>query len=192
LARNLGDGIGRGSLAELAQVPKEGDRPMTESNGSSLTYQTKCRMKKADGTPCNFTLVDHALNVAIVGQPDARIQKFIGELMKHSAKKHPEGFQLAQMLQMFFFGWLIMGQFESPDPALQQTMKKFENDLRRKVTPEPVTDNEIESALAAMELTMDDPHREPFKHALEHLRDYYEGKIPQQTLDSVKPLIVTP
>jgi hypothetical protein len=43
-----------------------------------------------------------------------------------------------------------------------------------------------------MQLTMDDPHREPFQKALRHLRDYYEGKVPQQAVDSVKSLIVAP
>jgi len=165
---------------------------MSESNGSALTYITKCRMKKGDGTPCDFELKDHALNVQIIGQPDARIQRFLGELMKHSQKKHAESFALASMLMQFFFGYLVMGQFESPDPALRSTMKRFEDQLRRYVTPHAVTDDEIEGALGQMQLTMDDPHREPFKKALQHLRDYYEGKIPQETLDSVKSLLVTP
>jgi hypothetical protein len=165
---------------------------MSESNGSALTYITKCRMKKGDGTPCGFSLTDTPLNVQIVGQPDARIQRFLGELIKHSSKKHPEAFQLAQMIMQFFFGYLVMGQFESPDPALRDTMKHFEDQLRRKLTPHAVTDDEIEGALGGMQLTMEDPHRAPFKKALQHLRDYYEGKIPQETLDSVKSLIQTP
>ncbi len=168
---------------------------MSDTNGSAssaLTYITKCRMQKGDGTPCNFTLTDSPLNVAIVGQPDARIQRFIQELMKHAQKKHPEGFQLASMLMQFYFGWLIMGQYECPDPAIQTTLKNFSDQLRRHVTPHAVTDDEIEGALGAMQLTMDDPHREPFRKALQHLRDYYEGKIPQAALDAEKSLIQTP
>jgi hypothetical protein len=71
-------------------------------------------------------------------------------------------------------------------------MSRFTEQLRRHVTPHAVTDDEIEGALAALELTMDDPHREPFRKALTHLRDYYEGNIPQQVLDSAKSLLVTP
>ena len=162
------------------------------SASSPLTYITKCRMKKADGTDCNFEIKDHPLNVAIVGQPDARIQNFIGQLMKHAQKKHPEAFQLASMLMQFYFGWLILGQYETPDPGLQETTRKFTDQLRRHVTPHAVTDDEIVSAIAAMQLTMEDPHREPFIKALKHLRDYYEGKIPQQTIESAKSLIQTP
>jgi|SRR5208282_2603862 len=164
----------------------------SSGNGTNLTYITKCRMKKQDGTPCGFQLTDAPLNVAIVGQPDARVQRFMEELMKHSAKKHPEAFQLAQMLMQFFFGFLIMDQFESPDPALKQTMARFIEQLRRRVTPHTVTDAEIEGALAAMQLTMEDPHREPFRKALTHLRDYYEGKIPPQAIEDAQSRLVKP
>ena len=164
----------------------------SENGNSALKYLTKCHMKKEDGTPCAFNITDSPLNVDIVGQPDAKVQRFIAELMKHSQKKHPESFQLAQMLMSFFFAWLIMGQFETQDPALLATLDKFRGQLRRHVTPYAVTDADIEGALGAMQLTMGDPHREPFQKALRHLRDYYEGKVPQQTIDSVKSLIVAP
>ena len=157
-----------------------------------LTYQTKCRMPKGDGTPCGYVVTDSPLNVAIVGQPDARVQRFIEALMKHVAKKHPQAFALAQMRGNFFFGYLITGIFESPDPAIAQMRKHFEEQLRRDIIPHAVTDDEIEGALGAIGLTMQNPDREKIKGALQHLRDYYEGKIPQQTLDSARSLVVTP
>ena len=157
-----------------------------------LTYQTKCRMPKEDGTPCTFTLTDSPLNVAIVGQPDARVQRFIEELMKHVAKKHKQAFALAQMRGQFFFGYLVMGIFESPDPAIVEMRKKFEDQLLRDIRPHAVTDDEIEGALGAIGLTMENLDREKIKRALQHLRDYYEGKIPQQTIEDAKTLIVSP
>lgn len=157
-----------------------------------LSYQTKCRMPKEDGTPCNFTLTDSPLNVAIVGQPDAQVQRFIEELMKHAAKKHKQAFTLAQMRGNFFFGYLITGIFESPDPAIGEMRKHIEAQLLRDIRPHAVTDDEIEGALGAIGLTMENPDREKIKSALQHLRDYYEGNIPQQTLDSARSLVVTP
>lgn len=149
---------------------------MNEQNGSGLKYTTKCKLPvDMNGTPCGFPIIDHPLNVTIVGQPDARIQNFIGALMKHVQKKHPEAFQLAQLNGQFFFGYLIMSAFDSPDPALQQTRSKFEATIRRMITPHPVTNEEIEAATAAMRLSMDDPQRPTVISALQHLRDYYEG-----------------
>lgn len=157
-----------------------------------LTYPTKCRMPKEDGTPCGFTVTDAPLNVAIVGQPDARVQRFIETLMKHVSKKHEYAFKLAMDHGQFLFAYLIIGVFESPDPAIAEMKKKFEAQLLRNIVPHAVTDDEIEGALGAIGLTMDNPDREKIKNAMQHLRDYYEGKIPQQSLDSARSLVVTP
>jgi hypothetical protein len=166
---------------------------MNEQNGSGLKFTTTCKLPiDAKGTPCGFPITDHPLNVAIIGQPDARIQNFIGALMKHVSKKHPEAFQLAQLNGQFFFGYLIMSAFDSPDPALEESRKKFEATMRRMITPHPVNDDEIEAATAVMGLTMDDPHRRPFISALQHLRDYYEGKTPQLPADSPAKTLILP
>ena len=143
---------------------------------SILSYPTKCRLLDKDGKPCKFTLVDSPLSVEIIGQPDARVQRYISELMKHAAKKHPEASQLAMLHGQFFMAYLTLGNYEASDPAILQTRKKFEDQLRRYATPHAVTDDEIESALGAMQFTLEDPQREKVKFALQHLRDYYEGK----------------
>lgn len=162
---------------------------MNDQNGSGLKYTTKCKIPiDAKGTPCGFPIIDHPLNVAIVGQPDARIQNFIGALMKHVQKKHPEVFQLAQATGQHFFGYLVMSAFDSPDPALQQSRQLFENAMRRMITPRPVADADIEEAAARIGLTMDDPTRAKVIYAMQHLRDYYEGKIFNQ-VEAEKPLI---
>lgn len=157
-----------------------------------LKYPTKCRMMKGDGTPCNFTIIDAPLNVQIIGQPDARIQRFIQGLMEHAAKKHKEAFALAQMRGQFVFAYLIAGLFESRDPAIASTRKQIEDQLRRDIIPHAVTDDEIEGALGAIGLTMEDPNRSKIRGALQHLRDYYEGKIPQQSIENEKSLVTAP
>lgn len=165
---------------------------MSASGNGTLTHATKCRLMKADGTPCGFTVTDHPMNVEIIGQPDARAQRFIEALMKHTAKKHPEAFQLAQMHGQFFFAYLTLGLFECPDPALMNTRAKFEQQLRRYVTPHAVTDDEIESALGALKFTMEDPKRDAVKFALRHLRNYYEGTPSNPPSKSSDSLLITP
>jgi hypothetical protein len=165
---------------------------MSEGNGNGISRITKCRMKKENGAPCHFYVTADPLNVEIIGQPGEREQKFFQALMEHAAAKHKKAFALAQTLSPFFFAYLVVDMFETQDPALLKTRKEFEQRMRRFATPSPVTDDDIEGALGAMQLTMDDPHREPFRKALQHIRDYYEGTIPQQTIDSVKSLIIAP
>jgi len=165
---------------------------MSEGNGSGLSRITKCRMKKDNGSPCNFYVTADPLNVEIVGQPGEREQKFFGALMEHAQKKHKEAFAVAQTLAPFFFAYLVIDMFDTADPSLVKTKKEWEGRMRRFATPSPVTDDDIEGALGMMQLTMDDPHRETFRKALRHIRDYYEGVIPQQAVDSVKSLIVAP
>lgn len=160
-------------------------------NPSKLTYTTRCKMLNKDGQPCGFPIVDHPLNVEIVGQPDAKVQKFIGALMSHLQKRHPEAFQVGTLQAQLFFGYLALSAFDSPDPKLNAMKQNFENTLRRMVTPAPVTDDEIEGACAALQMSMDDPHREPFKNALKHLRDYYEGRTPKAPASTPAAPVVT-
>jgi hypothetical protein len=148
---------------------------------SILSYPTKCRLPLKDGTPCKFTLTDAPMNIPVIGeQPDSRILRYMEALMKHVAKKHPEAFTLANLHGQMFFGYLTTGNFEVIDPAMIDMRKKFEDTLRRYATPAAVTDQEIESALAAMQFTMEDPQRDKVKFAMQHLRDYYEGKVQLQ------------
>ena len=151
---------------------------------SILSYPTKCKLPLKDGTPCKFILTDAPMSVPVIGeQPDARVLRYMEALMKHVAKKHPEAFTLANMHGQMFFGYLTTGNFEVYDPAMIDMRRKFEDQLRRYATAHAVTDDEIESALAAMQFTMEDPQRDKVKFAMQHLRDHYEGKaqLPPQS-----------
>jgi hypothetical protein len=159
---------------------------------SELTYITKCRLSAKDGTPCKFTATANPMQTAIIGRPDAHLEEFFQALVQHTAKKHPEAFQLAGMHGQLMLAYLIVGNFELRDPAILETRKRYEEQLRRYVTPHAVTDDEIEGALGAIGLTMEDPHRRLVRAALCHLRDYYEGKVSQKALDAEKNLLVTP
>lgn len=146
---------------------------------SILTYPTKCRLPLNDGTPCKFTLIDAPMSIPVIGeQPGSRILRYMEALMKHCSKKHPEAFTLANVHGQMFFGYLTTGNFTVIDPAIIEMRKQFENQLRRYATPAAVTDDEIESALGAMQFTMEDPQRDKVKFAMQGLRDYYEGRAP--------------
>jgi hypothetical protein len=171
---------------------------MPEQNGSNLKYTTKCRLPKGDGTPCGFPIVDHPLNVQIIGQPDARIQNFLGTLMGHLQKKHPEAWQQINGSTMFFMGYLALLSFETPDPALQTTKTNFERMLRQLVQPPPVTDEEIDKALKSITWSFDEGDvaslfwKEDIRKMLRHMRDYYEGTLPVEALQQAVNLIQAP
>jgi hypothetical protein len=166
---------------------------MPNNNGtqSALAYTTRCKLFRPDGSPCGFQVTDNPLDAMVVGQPDRRTMKFMQAIMEHTAKRHKDALELAQQLQGFFLGWLMIGNFDAPDPAIQNVKLGFEADMRRRFTP-LVSDADIESSLGAMGLTMDDPHREPFRKALQHMRDFYEGKTPQQTTNSAPSHLIHP
>ena len=153
-----------------------------------MKYLTKCLCTKEDGTPCQFVVKDDPLNVAIVGQPDARIQRFIGTLMQHIANKHKPQMVNANQLMQFFFGHTIVCMFQSQDPALLETRKNFEAVLRRLMTPQPITDEQIDIALLAAGQT----DNQAFRLAMRHLRDWYEGNLTPQPANAPESLLITP
>lgn len=158
------------------------------TNGSALKYTTKCRIKDAiSGQPCGHQIVDHALNVAIVGKPDARLQNFIGALMKHVEKKHPGAWMQLQGMWHHFLGFLILGQFETEDPAIIQSVQGFGAVLRDIVKLPPIPDADIEGATAALGFTMEDPNRQNVIQALKNVRAYYEGTLQKPATE--KPLV---
>ena len=152
---------------------------MNGSNGSALslsklTYTTRCRLPKADGTPCGFTLTDHSLE--IIGQPNARTQQYIQELGKHLAKKHPQEFQFGSLTAQKFVEYMIVSAFQTEDPAVQNAKKQTEMLSRRTLGP-PITDDQIEQFVGAMSMTLEDPRRADVLMGLKKMRDYYEGTL---------------
>jgi hypothetical protein len=168
---------------------------MKETNGfnnpAKLTYTTKCKLQK-NGGPCGFPIIDHPMNVEIVGQPDARVQRFIGVLMSHLQKSHKEAWITMQATSQQFFGWLALTAFDSPDPNIQGAQKFVANSLRRMLCGPMVTDGEIESFVGALPLTMEDPNRQHVLNAIRHMRDYYEGNLSQQPAEQKTSSLITP
>ena len=164
-----------------------------ETNGT-LKHTTTCRLPKSeeDQTPCGFTITDHPLNVQIIGQADRRLENFVQALMKHLAKKHPETFKSITGMGEYFFGWLALQQFQTPDPAIRQSLTNFAMQLRNMVRLVPVQDSEIESAAANIGFTMEDIKRGPVIQAMKNIRNYYEGTLqrPAETPpEAQKPLV---
>lgn len=158
------------------------------TNGTALKYTTKCRIKDAiSGQPCGHQIVDHALNVAIVGKPDERMQTFIMALLKHIQKRHPDAAQQLMGLSNHFLGFLIMGQFETGDPSIVQSVQGFGAVLRGMVQLPPIPDADIEGATAALGFTMDDPKRANVLQAMKNIRAYYEGTLQKPAAEN--PLV---
>ena len=176
---------------------------MTPQNGSGLKFTTTCKIPIVDSSnpaviprPCGFKVVDHPLNVQIIGQPDMRIQRFLGALMTHLQKAHPEALATLNAQSQFFFGFLTLGMFETPDPALLETKQRFAAFLRQLVSPPPVADVEIMKAAAAIEGELakadDIEQADVIAAALKHLRNYYEGKLPGTPATPAENLVIAP
>ena len=164
---------------------------MNSLNLSQVTHVTKCKlMRGATGVkpfkpePCPFSVTDHPMNVEIIGQPHARVQRFIGSLMEHLQKKHPEAMAIMQKTAQEFWGWLVLTSFDSPDPHIIEARNHITDGLRRMVCGPPVTDDQIDIVIGQLPLTKEDPAREQARFALRNLRDYYEGKLPLQQQNS--------
>ena len=172
---------------------------MEKLNLSQLTYTTRCKLfsakKGSNGSapvpsPCGFNVTDSPMNVEIIGQPDARAQRFIGVLMKHLNEKHPEAAQVLNSTVAHFAGWLAITAFDTPDPRFADAKQKVEYGLRRMVCGPEVSDSDIETVLGRLEFSQDDPHLKGVQFELQNLRDYYEGKLPdQQTANRPSPLV---
>ena len=162
------------------------------SNGNGvLKHITKCRLKRPDGEPCGHQVLDHPLNVQIVGQPDARMHTFMGALMRHVEKRHPDAWSQIQGIWHFFLGFLVMGQYETADPAIIETIQQFGAQLRRIVQLAPVTDAEFEGVLAHVGFTQEDPKRAEMLTALKNLQAYHQGNLQKPPAPQAeKPLIV--
>src|ERR1017187_854214 len=155
---------------------------MGTNGASALKYTTTCRL-------CGHQILDHPLNVQIVGQPDARAQNLLSALMKHLEKKHKDAWVQIQGLWQFFLGFLCLGQFETMDPAIVQTIQGFGAVLRNMVRPASIADADIEAATAALGFTLEDPNREPVIAAMKNARAYYEGTLQTPAEPETKPPI---
>ena len=155
------------------------------TNGASpLKYVTTCRH-------CAHQIVDHPLNVQIVGRPDQHIQSFLAALMKLVQKKHPDAWMQVQGMWQFFLGFLVLGQFETEDPAIVQTVQAFGAQLRNMVRFAPIPDADIVGAVAQLGFTIEDPKREPVIAAMKNVRAYYEGTLQKPPKpEAEKPLII--
>jgi hypothetical protein len=155
---------------------------MGTNGASALKYTTTCRL-------CGHQILDHPLNVQIVGQPDARAQNLLSALMKHLEKKHKDAWVQIQGLWQFFLGFLCLGQFETADPAIVQTIQGFGAVLRNMVRPASIADDDIVGAVAQLGFTLEDPKREPVIAAMKNVRAYYEGTLQRPAEPEPKPLI---
>jgi hypothetical protein len=129
--------------------------------------------------------------VQIVGRPDQHIQSFLAALMKHVQKKHPDAWMQVQGMWQFFLGFLVLGQFETEDPAIVQTVQAFGAQLRNMVRFAPIPDADIVGAVAQLGFTIEDPKREPVIAAMKNVRAYYEGTLQKPPKpEAEKPLII--
>jgi hypothetical protein len=157
------------------------------TNGTSaLKYPTKCRLLTPEGLPCGKTIINHALNVEIIGQAGMREKIFFDTLRQHIERKHPEAWKQIELTQQLFAGFLLIGQFATKDPGLVKTIYEFGAQLRRLVSLPPIPDSDIQKAA---ELLREDPTPEKFLNFARNLQGYYSGTVIPTAPPAEKPLI---
>ncbi len=56
----------------------------------------------------------------VIGEPNARLRKYIEGLSQHFAEKHPEVSRAMDAQALFYCGWLFLRNFKTTDPELKE------------------------------------------------------------------------
>ena len=153
----------------------------------TLDYTTRCRVPG-----CTKTFVSTALDVPIIGQPDAKIVKFVTALMDHMQKKHPQEMTVISQLVQQFLGFIVVSQFEIADPKLLEMREAVRASMARMSRRFIISDADILDKVARLELDPDD--EEGIGILLRDMRDLLteQGDYAPNPSQSTHPQLVTP
>lgn len=150
-----------------------------------LEYITRCRVPG-----CNKEFVSSPLDIPIIGRPNERVVKFVGALVEHIQKKHPQAMPNISAAVQEFTGFLVISMFEVADPKLQEMTEHVRASLAKLSRRFNISNEDIQDRVARMGL---DPEEEDgLNTLLRDMRDLlteqgsYAPKI-QQPAD--KPLV---
>jgi hypothetical protein len=117
----------------------------------TLDYTTRCRVPG-----CTKTFVSSALEVPIIGQPDAKVVKFVTALMDHMQKKHPQEMNVVAQISQQFLGFIVISQFEIEDPKLLEMRESVRALMAKMSRRFLIPDADIKDRVARLELDPDD------------------------------------
>ena len=150
----------------------------------TLDYTTRCRVPG-----CTKTFVSSALDIPIIGQPNAQVVKFVTALMDHVDKKHPQAMvQISGAIQEYM-GFLVVSMFECEDPKLLEMREHVRATIAKFSRRFIISDADIKDRVARLELDPDD--EEPLAELLKDMRDVLceQGRYAPQNGTQPAPLV---
>ena len=130
----------------------------------SLDYTTRCRVPG-----CTKTFVSSALDIPIIGQPNAQTVKFVTALIDHVQKKHPQVMMQVSGAIQEYMGFLVTSLFEIEDPRLAEMREQIRAGIAEVSRRNVISDADIADRVARLELDPDD--EEPLNELLKDMRD---------------------
>ena len=97
--------------------------------------------------------------------------------MSHLSRRHSQALETIQRESAFLSGFLILGLFDTEDPALRQTLIEFGQHFRNLTAPPSIPIAHFQEMAAAMGLEQADPHYQMMVQALQNVQDYHLGKF---------------
>jgi hypothetical protein len=152
---------------------------------SNLEYITKCRVPG-----CTKEFVSTPFDIPIIGQPNARVVKFIMALAEHLEKKHPQMIENIDGASKEYTGFLIVSLFEVNDPKLLEMRENIRATIAKVSRRFQISDADIQDRVARMELDSED--EEGLNVLLRDMRDLLTeqgGYAPQNGQPAQKPLV---
>jgi|SRR5208283_6514 len=150
-----------------------------------LEYITKCRVPG-----CTKEFVSTPLDIPIIGQPNARVVKFIMALGEHVEKKHPQMMQNITGAIQEYTGFLVVSLFEVNDPKLLEMRENIRATIAKVSRRFQISDADIQDRVARIELDSED--EEGLNVLLRDMRDLLteQGRYaPQNGQPTQKPLV---
>ena len=152
----------------------------------NLEYITKCRVPG-----CNKEFVSTPLDIPIIGQPNARVVKFVTALGEHIQKKHPQLMQNIAGAIQEYTGFLVVSLFEVNDPKLLEMRENIRATISKVSRRFQVSDADIQDRVARLEL--DPEQEEGLNILLRDMRDLLTEQgsyAPQNGQPAQKPLVI--
>lgn len=148
-------------------------------------YTTRCRVPG-----CNQEFASSPLDIPIIGQPNARVVKFVTLLMEHVQKKHPQAMQAISASVQEFMGFMVVAMFECGDPKLTAMFEHVRATVQKFSRRFQISDAEIQDRIARLELDPED--EEGLQILLTDMRDLLTEQgsyAPANGQPAEKPLV---
>ena len=143
-------------------------------------YTTKCLVPD-----CTKEFTSSPFDVAILGKPDAKVQKFGEALMKHLQERHPEVIRSFTGRLSEFSTLALASMYDCQDPVIQKMANQIRWSIQKFTQRAKITDADIDDRLSRLGVSPD--LHEQLRGLLQDMRDVlleegkYAPEMPEQS-----------